>query len=32
MKNFNEFINEAISYKDRGGKSFKIKGMKLYLY
>jgi len=27
MKNFNEFINEAISYKDRGGKSFKIKGM-----
>ena len=27
MKNFNEFINEAISYKDRDGKSFKIKGM-----
>ena len=27
MKNFNELVNEAISYKDRDGKSFKIKGM-----
>lgn len=27
MKNFNEFINEAINYKDRSGKSFKIKGI-----
>ena len=27
MKNFNEFINEAVNYKDRSGKSFKIKGI-----
>lgn len=27
MKNFNEFINEAVNYKDRSGKPFKIKGM-----
>ena len=27
MKNFNEFINESINYKDRNGKSFKIKGI-----
>ena len=27
MKNFKEFINEAVNYKDRSGKSFKIKGM-----
>jgi hypothetical protein len=25
MKNFNEFINEAVNYKDRSGKPFKIK-------
>ena len=27
MKNFNEFINEAVNYKDRSGKPFKIKGI-----
>ena len=27
MKNFNEFINEAIKYKDRSGKGFNIKGI-----
>mgnify|MGYP001129791751 FL=1 len=27
MKNFNEFINEAVNYKDRSGKSFNIKGI-----
>ena len=27
MKNFEEFINEAVNYKDRSGKSFKIKGI-----
>jgi len=27
MKNFEEFINEAANYKDRSGKSFKVKGI-----
>ena len=27
MKNFKEFINEAANYKDRSGKSFKVKGI-----
>ena len=27
MKNFEEFINEAVNYKDRSGKPFKIKGI-----
>jgi hypothetical protein len=27
MKNFNEFITEAIKYKDRSGKGFSIKGI-----
>jgi hypothetical protein len=27
MKNFNEFITEAIKYKDRSGKGFTIKGI-----
>ena len=27
MKNFEEFINEAENYKDRSGKSFKVKGI-----
>ena len=27
MKNFNEFLNEAVNYKDRSGKPFKIKGI-----
>ena len=27
MKNFEEFINEAVNYKDRSGKSFKVKGI-----
>jgi len=27
MKNFNEFITEAIKYKDHSGKAFNIKGI-----
>lgn len=27
MKSFNEFLNEAVNYKDRSGKLFKIKGI-----
>ena len=27
MKNFNEFVNEAVNYKDRSGKLFKVKGI-----
>ena len=31
MKNFNEFVNEAVNYKDRSGKPFKIKGINFIL-
>ena len=27
MKSFDEFLNEAVNYKDRSGKPFKIKGI-----